>query len=143
MLRFEAPASGDFTLVTGDLAKMRALNPSQVNVMNRSLLAGAAVLAVVCSAPALAHVDVGIAVGIPGFDVGVPGVVVAPPPAYYPPVEYVAPPPPPVVVVPPPGPAYAPYYGWVYPGDDEDEGHWRRRPHWHGHKWHRGGDDDD
>lgn len=109
--------------------------------MKRSLLAGAAVLAMTVSTAAMARVDVGIAVGIPGLAFGVPGVVVAPP-AYYPPVEYVAPPPPPVVVVPPPRAVYTPY-GWRYPRYDDDNDNWQGRPHWHGHKWHRDDDDDD
>lgn len=144
MLRFEASQGLDFTLVTGNHVTMQPSNRQQVNFMNRSLLlAGAMALAVTCSTPALAHVDVGISIGIPGIALGVPGVVVAPP-AYYPPVEYVEPPPPPpVVVVRPPRPVYSPYYGWVYPRYDHDRDHWRGRRHWKDHKWRHGDDDDD
>ncbi|HEU0230511.1 MAG TPA: virulence factor [Burkholderiaceae bacterium] len=111
--------------------------------MKRILLAGAAAVAMMCSTAAMAHVDVGISVGIPGLFFGAPGVVVAPP-AYYPPPVYVAPPPPRVVVVPPPERIYTPVYGWRYPY----RGYWRHH-HWHGdHHWrghrvyHGHGDDD-
>jgi hypothetical protein len=107
--------------------------------MKRILLAGAAALAMMCSTAALAHVNVGISVGIPGVVIGAPGVVVAPP-AYYPPVEYVAPPPPPpVVVVPPPVRVYTPVYGWRYGQRGYWRGHhWHADPHWHGHRVYHG-----
>lgn len=140
MLRFDAFQRQDFRPETGSRVTMQPFDQRQVNFMNRSLLAAAMALAVTCSTPARAHVDIGIGIGIPGFNLGVPGVVVAPP-AYYPPVEYVAPPPPPVVVV-PPRPVYTPYYGWAYPRYDHDDDHWRDRPHWRGHKWRHGDDDD-
>lgn len=109
--------------------------------MKRILLAGAAAFAMMCSTAAMAHVDVGISIGIPGLYFGAPGVVMAPP-AYYPPVEYVAPPPP-VVVVPAPERIYTPVYGWGYPHRRHwRHDHWRGDHHWrgprgyHGHRHH-------
>ncbi|MDF3883452.1 hypothetical protein [Cupriavidus basilensis] len=117
--------------------------------MKRWLLAGLALLGALASGAAMAHVSVGVAIGVPGVVVGGP--------AYYPPPAYVAGPPvvmapapvyygpPPVVVRPAPvyygpGPAYygpryygrgyygRGYYGRGYygpPGHGHDHRHWR------------------
>jgi hypothetical protein len=105
--------------------------------MKRWLLAGLALLGALASGAAMAHVSVGVAIGVPGVVVGGPAYY--PPPAYYaPPPVVVAPAPvyygpPPMVVRPAPvyygGPAY--YYGRGYYGRpgrwDHDRGHrhWR------------------
>ncbi|MGO4327932.1 hypothetical protein AB4Z48_26440 [Cupriavidus sp. 2TAF22] len=115
--------------------------------MKRWLLAGLALLGVMASGAAMAHVSVGVAVGVPGVVVGGP--------AYYPPPAYIAAPPvmvapapvyygpPPVVVRPAPvyyGPGYygpryygRGYYGRGYygRGDYGPPGHWRHEHrHW-------------
>lgn len=110
--------------------------------MNRSLLIGVAVLGLACSSSALAHIDVGIAVGIPGFAFGVPGAVVAPP-AYYPPVEYAVPASP-MVLVPAPLPAYMPHegYRWRYRRYDRDHHDWREHSGWHDQEEHHGDEGD-
>ena len=88
-----------------------------------------ACLAVLAAAPAMARVDVGVNIGVPG---GPPPVYVSPPPSYVsPPPQYLNPPPGPVYLVPPPVYAYPPpgYYG---PPRWED-----RRWHDHGRHWDR------
>lgn len=73
-----------------------------VSDMKRSVLIGAATAAIMASGAAMAHVDVGISIGVPGV------VYTSPPPVYYapPPPVYYAPPPvryverPRVIVVP-------------------------------------------
>ncbi|UHL66143.1 virulence factor [Paralcaligenes sp. KSB-10] len=103
--------------------------------MKRLLLAGIAAVALLGSSAAMARVDVGISIGIPGIVYGEP---------YYPPVAYVAPPP--VVVVPryAPVPVYGPRYyrdGFIeYRGWRGDRG-WhgdrgRGRGHWKHHRGH-------
>ncbi|WP_454721898.1 MULTISPECIES: hypothetical protein [Cupriavidus] len=104
--------------------------------MKRWLLAGLAMLGVFSSGAAMAHVNVGLSIGVPGVVVGGP--------AYYPAPAYVAPPvvvapapvyygPPPVVVRPAPvyyGPGYygPRYYGRGYYGPPGRWGHEHR--HW-------------
>src|SRR3546814_14399499 len=97
--------------------------------MKRILLTGAATVALMCSAAAVAHVNVGISIGIPGVVYATPGVVVvAEPDYYYPPVRYVRRPP--VVVV--PERVYSPRR-WY---DNDWRGHWDRRGHGRGHPKH-------
>ena len=103
--------------------------------MKRLLLAGAATLALLGSSAAMARVDVGISIGIPGLIYGAP--------EYYPPVRYVERPR--VIVV--PERIYTPVYGYAprYYGDGyyEHRG-WRGnrgRGHWKHHRGH-GRDDD-
>lgn len=103
--------------------------------MKRVLLIGAATLAMVAAAPAMADVSVGVAIGLPGL-------FVAPAPVYYPPVQYVAPQPvyyPPVRYVAPPV-IYGPVYGGYYRGWHG----WRgRHEGWREHHWRHDDDDDD
>jgi len=105
-------------------------------IMKKWLIAGLGTAGILLSSAALAHVDVGISIGVPGF--------IAPPPVYVapPPPVYVAPQP--VYVAPPtvylsPRPAYvrprvvypAPvYYGPRYYGGG--------RGHYHDHHGHHG-----
>lgn len=96
--------------------------------MKRFILAGAATVALMCSATASADVDIGVSIGIPGVIWGAPPVVVAERPRYYyPPVRYVQRPP--VVVV------QEPRYKW--------RGHERHGHYWGGHydkghhRWHK------
>jgi hypothetical protein len=99
--------------------------------MKRLLLTGAAALTLLCSSAAMAHVNVGISIGIPG-------VILSQPDYYVPPVTYVEPPR--VVVV--PGRVYRPvpvyrsrYYREnyrVYHGHP-GHGHW---DHHHDHGYH-------
>ncbi len=100
--------------------------------MKRLLLAGAATLALLGSSAAMARVDVGISIGIPGLVYGVP--------EYYPPVRYVEPPR--VVVV--PERVYTPVYGYA-PRYYRD-GYYERRG-WRGERgrghWKHHDDDDD
>ncbi len=93
--------------------------------MKRLLLAGIAAVALLGSSAAMARVDVGVSIGIPGIVIGGP--------AYYPPV-YVAPPP--VVVV--PGPIYAPVpvYGPRYYREGFVEYRGYRRGYARGH-WNK------
>ncbi len=112
--------------------------------MKHILLVAAVTFTAFSCAPTLAEVNIGIALGIPGVLIGVPGVVAAPPPVYYVPDDdngYVAAPPS-AVLVPAPPVVYGPNW-WVrrYRGDhyrkyDRD---WKER-HWHRHDE---GDDDD
>lgn len=95
--------------------------------MKRILLIGAAAFTLICSSSAMARVDVGISIGIPG-------IVYSQPNYYYPPVRYVAPPP--VYVV--PGPVYGPVYRPRYYRESFRE---YRGPRGHGHYKHdRDGD---
>jgi len=95
--------------------------------MKRLLIAGVAALTLLGANAAMARVDVGISIGVPGV------LYAPPPPVYYaPPVRYVEPPP--VVVVPErryyrPVPVYeAPRY---YYRDDyrHDRKHWKKWRH--------------
>ncbi|MEX3764756.1 hypothetical protein [Paraburkholderia phenoliruptrix] len=122
------------------------MNSSQSRLLSIAIVA---CLGIGASSAALAHVDVGV-------NIGVPGVVYAPEPVYAPPPPVYAPPPPVVVVSP----------GWY--GDRYYDGHrywerreweerhrerewrdargphgdWRGRDEWHGHEgWHGHGGD--
>jgi len=105
-------------------------------VMKRILLAGAAALALLGSQAAIARVDVGISIGIPG-------IIIAEPDYYYPPVRYA---PPPVVIIPDrhyhrrPVRVYEPrhYYNkkhYKHHHRNGPPGH--RKHHHNGHKHHR------
>lgn len=96
--------------------------------MKRLLIAGAAALALLGSSAAMARVDVGISIGVPGLIYGGPG--------YYAPPVYVAPPP---VIVVPQRRYYQPAYVYETPryyrdgyreyrGNRGDRGdkHWRK-----------------
>lgn len=110
--------------------------------MKRLLIAGAAALALFGSSAAMARVDVGIAIGIPGVVIGGPAYYAPPPPVYVaPPVVYG---PPPVAYVEPPFVVVGPgrhYYrrGWEHRGPrfyrDGYRDQWRGRGqgHRHGH----------
>ncbi|MFY4261665.1 virulence factor [Achromobacter xylosoxidans] len=112
--------------------------------MKKWLIAGAGVAGLLISSVALARVDVGISIGIPG--VVYPAPVYAPPaPVYVAPAPVYAPPPPvyyrpaPVYVAPPvvyPAPVYIRGGGYWGP-----RGHWRGpdRGYYHGRGggWHR------
>ncbi len=98
--------------------------------MKKWLIGSIAAAGLVISSAALARVDVGINIGVPGFYPA--PVYVAPPPVYYPPppVYYRAPP----VYVAPPRYVYpAPVY---YRGGDR---HWNRGHYGRGDRDHRRG----
>jgi hypothetical protein len=112
--------------------------------MKRILLVTATTLAALCCTPAFAEVNVGIALGIPGVSIDVPGVMVAPPPMYYEPDDdgYVVAPPP-AVLLPAPPVVYGPRWERRrHRGDDgwERDHDWREHHHWRHHDDQ--GDDD-
>ena len=101
--------------------------------MKRLFLAGATVVAMMCSGAAMARVDVGISIGIPG-------VIYSEPDFYYPPpVRYVERPR--VIVVPErvysPVPVYRSRY---YRDEYRGRGHYKSGKHWkeHKHEYRRG-----
>jgi len=107
--------------------------------MKRLILSGVAALALAGSSAAMAHVSVGVSIGLPGIVIGAP--VYAPPPVYVAP-----PPPPPVVYAPAPvvvpapvivAPRPYPYYRPVveYRGYRSYRGYYGHHPHHRG--WHR------
>jgi hypothetical protein len=115
------------------------------NSKNRWLsLAIVAGVGIGASSGALAHVDVGV-------NIGVPGVVYAPEPVYAPPPPppVYAPAPPPVVVVSPgwygeryyDGHRYWERREWEERHDDRREWREARGPHGHDNGWHGHGDD--
>jgi hypothetical protein len=113
------------------------MNQSRKRWISMTLVAG---LAIGASSAALAHVDVGVNIGVPGI------AVEAPPPVYVQP-EY-APPPPPAVVVAPgwygdryyDGHRYWEHREWEHREWERRHDEWRdaRGPHgdWHDHGWH-------
>ncbi|MER1966273.1 virulence factor [Castellaniella sp. GW247-6E4] len=105
--------------------------------MNKFLLAAAATLAMTAGQSALADVDVGISIGIPGFVYPAPGYYYEPPPRY---VRR-----PRVVVV--PEAVYVPGPRWVW--SDRGHGYYRAVPpghrggkHWKKHRRGHGDWDD-
>ena len=94
--------------------------------MKRLFLAGATMVAVMCSSAAMARVDVGI-------NIGIPGVIYSEPDFYYPPpVRYVERPR--VIVVPERVYSPVPVYRSRYYHDEYRGRHYKHDKHWKSHK---------